>query len=156
MPPVFTRTLAEGLDRECPLAVVEAEDGMAIESGHIYLAPGGAQTGLAKKHFDAVLEVVDDPPVKNCKPSVDYLFKSAAETYGGHTIAAVLTGMGDDGTDGCGVLRAQGAFIIAQDARSSVVYGMPRHIIEAGLADTVSPLHHIPDLLQELLVSTAT
>lgn len=149
MPPVFTRTLAEGLDQTCPLHVQEGEDGAAVAAGNVYIAPGGKQVKLARSMLHTTLRVTDDPPEKNCRPSVDYLFRSVAELYRGRALGVVMTGMGDDGTVGCRLLKRHGAKIVVQDAASSVVYGMPRSVVEAGLADVISPLDGIAGELKQ-------
>ena len=148
MPPIFTKSLAEDLDNRCKLEVKEASDGMVAKAGQILIAPGGAQMRVVKQAAETVLRITDDPPERNCKPSVDYLFRSIAEQFGGRAACAVLTGMGDDGAAGCALLKSNGARIIAQDEASCVVYGMPRAVVEAGLADEVVPLQDIaPQLM---------
>ncbi len=147
MPPMFTKSLAGELNRICKLEVDEASDGVIALPGKIWIAPGGSQMRVEKLQGKALLRVTDDPPERNCKPSVDYLFRSIAENFGGHAACAVLTGMGDDGTLGCKLLKKRGAQIIVQDEHSCVVYGMPRAVVEAGLADHVVPLNKIASQL---------
>ena len=106
---------------------------------------------VASREWKLLLEVTDDPPEKSCRPSVDYLFRSASEAVGDRIVAAVLTGMGDDGTLGSLALRRAGAVVIAQDEASSVVYGMPRSVVEAGAADVIVPLRDIPAVLQSIV-----
>lgn len=151
MPPMFTRSLADDLHKACQLTVREAESGLRVQAGHVYIAPGGKQTKLIGSSVGTLLRVTDDPPEKNCRPSADYLFRSAAETYGSRTLAIIMTGMGDDGCAGCRVLKAQGATILAQDEASCVVYGMPRHIVREGLADEICPLNEIPARIVQLV-----
>ena len=148
MPPMFTRSLAEDLDRRSALRVCEAEDGQVVQPGWVYVAPGGRQMKVAAQQGQVVVRITDDPPVKSCRPSVDYLFRSLAQVYRGRVLAVVMTGMGDDGADGCECLRQQGATIVAQDQASCVVYGMPRAVVERQLADFVVPLDEIPLTLQ--------
>ena len=145
MPPVFTRNLAESLDRACPLKVVEAEDGMPIQPGTIFIAPGGRQAKIVRSGALPTIGVNDDPPENHCRPSVNYLLRSAINIYGGDSLTVILTGMGDDGTAGCEELKKKGARVIAQDRETCVVYGMPRSIIEAGLADQVVPLNRVAE-----------
>jgi two-component system chemotaxis response regulator CheB len=93
------------------------------------------------------ININDDPPLKGCRPSVDLLFGSAADVYGRNIIAVILTGMGTDGTSGAESLKSKGARIVAQDEDSSVVWGMPGSVINAGLADNVFPLKEIPQAI---------
>ena len=144
MPPIFTKSLAMDLDRTCSLGVREAVDGDAITAGRVFIAPGGLQTRLQREVGGPVLRITDDPPEKSCKPSVDYLFRSASEVFGKRTLAVVLTGMGDDGMLGCRAIKQVGGFVIAQDETSCVVFGMPRAVIENGLVDVVAPLSEMP------------
>ncbi|MBF0469957.1 MAG: chemotaxis response regulator protein-glutamate methylesterase [Gammaproteobacteria bacterium] len=137
MPPIFTRTLAESLDRKCSLRVKEAEHGEILSRGTIYIAPGGRQLALDSQRQ---LVVTDDPPENNCKPAVDYLFRSVAREYGASATCVIMTGMGSDGRLGVETVRAAGGWIIAQDRDSSTVYGMPKVVVEAGLADEVASL----------------
>jgi two-component system, chemotaxis family, protein-glutamate methylesterase/glutaminase len=143
MPPVFTRSLAEDLNVRCKLHVTEAEDGQAVLPGHILIAPGGRQMGLRRDGDKVLIRITDDPPENSCRPAVDYLFRAAAEVFGGATLAVIMTGMGSDGTVGCLRLKNRGARVIAQDEASCVVFGMPREPIAKGLVDVVAPLNRI-------------
>lgn len=144
MPPHFTAPLAESLSKKCPLPVKEATDGEAALPGRIYLAPGGKQMKiLPGANGEITIRISDDPPEHNCRPAVDYLFRSAALHFPGRAIAAILTGMGNDGTDGVRLLKRSGCFSIAQDEASCVVFGMPKEAIAAGVIDLVAPLDHI-------------
>ncbi len=147
MPQVFTKNLADDLNRSCALNVDEARDGELLEAGTIRIAPGGRQLRFALQGGRPTLQVTDDPPEKMCRPSVDYLFRSAGEVFRGNVIGVIMTGMGDDGHEGSKILKSLGATIIAQDAASCVVYGMPRHVIQNGLADQVVSLEDIPNAL---------
>jgi two-component system chemotaxis response regulator CheB len=140
MPPAFTRSLADELDHLCALNVVEAVNGMSVSPGKIAIAPGGKQMRVMRRGEAVTLHVNDDPPLRNCRPSVDYMFNSLAETYGSAAWGAILTGMGDDGTAGSKAMKAAGSTILAQDEASCVVYGMPRMVVEAGVADLVGTL----------------
>ena len=151
MPPVFTQSLAESLSSKCSLRVREASDGDKLEPGLVLIAPGGRQLRLIGSPGGQVrAQVTDDPPENNCRPAVDYLFRSAANYLPGRAMAVILTGMGDDGTLGLRLLRRHGCFTIAQDEATSVVYGMPRSAFEAGLVDVVLPL----DAIAERIVAT--
>lgn len=144
MPPMFTRTLAESLDRKSALRVMEAVDGQLVRPGEALIAPGGRQMRVERSLTDGLrVRLTDDPPERSCRPSVDYLFRSASEVTKGRTVAAVLTGMGDDGTRGSRLLRPLGARIIAQSEETCVVFGMPRLLVTEGIADAVLPLEDI-------------
>jgi two-component system chemotaxis response regulator CheB len=151
----FTRPFAEALASRGRIRVTEAEDGQALEPATLYLAPGGLQCGLARSADNLIrLAVLDDPPENDCKPSVDYLFRSAARVFGGRVAALILTGMGRDGVRGLADLRAAGAQVLAQDEDSSVVFGMPAAAIEAGLVDLVAPPARLVDHLVTLARAT--
>lgn len=144
MPALFTSPLAASLDRKSALRVSEAKDGTVAQPNCAYLAPGGMQMKLtAGAHGEVVLRLADDPPENGCKPAVDYLFRSAALQFPGRSVAAILTGMGNDGTAGLRLLKRSGCFAIAQDEASCVVFGMPKEAIATGLIDTVAPLDRI-------------
>ena len=145
MPSAFTRSLSESLDARSAVTVKEAEQGETIERNIAYIAPGGRQmkVGLAPDGARKVIVLTDDPPENNCKPSVDYLFRSVAEHYGGQAIGIIMTGMGSDGTAGLRVMKEAGSVVIAQDETSSVVFGMPREAIERGVVDIIAPLDRI-------------
>jgi two-component system chemotaxis response regulator CheB len=143
MPPVFTKSLADDLDRRCRLRVCVAQDGCPVRAGQVFIAPGGKQMKVCRESEQAVLRITDDPPENSCRPSVDYLFRSVVNVYGGNTVGVIMTGMGNDGALGCRWLKARGGRIIAQDEPSCVVFGMPRQPIEEGVADLVSPLDSI-------------
>ena len=144
MPPLFTSFLAERLGRIGPVRVHEAKDGMAVQPGNAYLAPGGYHMVVRRDGVHVRLQLNEDPPENSCRPAVDVMFRSIANVYGGHVVGAVLTGMGADGTRGGAALREKGAHLIAQDQATSVVWGMPGSLAEAGLADAVMPLSQIP------------
>ncbi len=145
MPPMFTKSLADSLNDKCALTVLEAEQGQVVEAGYALVAPGGKQMKVIKEGNNRVVRITDDPPERSCRPSVDYLFRSVANIYGGAALAVVMTGMGDDGALGCRLLKRQGASILVQDEATCVVYGMPRTIVEDGTADVVLPLNRIAD-----------
>ncbi|MCL1926438.1 MAG: chemotaxis response regulator protein-glutamate methylesterase [Syntrophorhabdaceae bacterium] len=141
MPPVFTQSLAESLNTKCALKVCEASHGMAVEVGTIYIAPGGRHMRVASGAGGTkVIQITDDPPENNCRPAVDYLFRSAANNFPGKSLGVILTGMGSDGVIGLRLLKRHGCFVIAQDEASCVVYGMPKSAVDAGVVDVVLPL----------------
>jgi two-component system chemotaxis response regulator CheB len=150
MPPVFTKSLAEQLDRVSHLRVVEASDGLKAQAGHVYIAPGGYQMKLEGYASQVTIRINQDPPVNNARPSVNYLFHSAVQCYGGKLAVAILTGMGNDGLSGCESVKRAGGRIIAQDPETSVVYGMPRCVNEAGLSEATLPLGEIAAMLVRL------
>lgn len=156
MPPPFTRALAESLGRRSSLQVTEAADGDLVEPGHVYVAPGGLHMIVREERGEVRVRTRDSAPVHNCKPSVDVLFESAARVYAGSgVIAVVLTGMGEDGKDGVEALKNGACCCIAQERASCVVYGMPRAVSEAGLADLKLPAEQIAGVLTELAGSVA-
>jgi two-component system chemotaxis response regulator CheB len=150
MPPLFTRLLASRLQTLTRLKVEEATQGCTVEPGKILIAPGGFHMQVRKAIQDNIIMLDQSSPRNSCRPSVDVLFESVNEVYGQACIAAVLTGMGQDGLRGAEVLKSSGAHIIVQDEASSVVWGMPGFIAKAGLADAVVPLESIvPEVLNQ-------
>lgn len=145
MPPLFTQSLANSLNSKCAIEVREAKQGEPLQPNVAYIAPGGKQMKIAAGADGKarVIKITDDPPVNNCKPSVDYLFHSVADHYVGRATGVIMTGMGSDGTVGLRQMKNNGAVVIAQDEDSCVVFGMPKEPIESGLADVVAPLDHI-------------
>jgi two-component system, chemotaxis family, protein-glutamate methylesterase/glutaminase len=144
MPPLFTEALAQRLQTRSAIRVKEAQHGEVAEADCAYLAPGGRQMKLGPGPRGAIsISITDDPPENACRPSVDYLFRSAALHFPGRSIAAILTGMGNDGTAGTRMLKRGGSFTIAQDEASCVVFGMPREAIQAGVIDSILPLNQI-------------
>lgn len=151
MPPMFTRLLAERLQAQSKVRVIEAAEGTPIAPGAVLIAPGNYHMRIRGKGALAVVALDQSPPENSCRPAVDVLFRSAAETYGGAVIAVVLTGMGKDGFNGCEVLRGQGAYVIAQDEASSVVWGMPGFVSKGGLADATVDLNAVvPEILRQI------
>lgn len=145
MPPIFTAQLAGRLNGLSPLSVKEAQGGEVVRPGEVLIAPGGKHMVVAAQGEDKVIRITEGPPENNCRPAVDPLFRSAAPLYGKKAIGVILTGMGQDGFAGVRILKEQNTFVIAQDEASCVVYGMPRFIVEDGLADKVLPLGEIAD-----------
>ena len=144
MPPIFTQSLAENLAGKCSLQVREAVHEELLVPNTVYIAPGGRQMRLVPgANGTKMLQITDDPPENNCRPAVDYLFRSVANHFPGRAVGVILTGMGSDGTLGLKLLKRQGCFVIAQDEASCVVYGMPKAAVEAGVVDVVLPLEAI-------------
>jgi len=144
MPPTFTRLLAERLDAASTLHVLEAEDGMEVAPGRVVIARGDYHLRVRRMGPQTVCALDQAPHENSCRPAVDVLFRSAVEAYGGDVLSAVLTGMGSDGRRGTEAVKAAGGYSIAQDEPSSVVWGMPGAVVEAGLANQVLPLEQIP------------
>lgn len=151
MPPVFTRSLAEALDAKSRVTVVEAEAGMQVLPGQVYIAPGGHQMKIVKNGMTTQIEINDDPPENSSRPSVDYMFRSVCAAYGNRVLGVIMTGMGSDGTHGCREIKRIGGTVMTQDETSCVVYGMPRAVEEAGLSDVVCGLRDIPTRIVDLL-----
>jgi two-component system chemotaxis response regulator CheB len=150
MPPLFTRFLAERLQTATELKVAEAVDGAQVLPGGVWIAPGDYHMRVGIDGGRATIRLDQAPPENSCRPSVDVLFRSVAETYGGAVIAAVLTGMGQDGLRGAAILKSSAAYVIAQDEASSVVWGMPGAVAAAGLADCVIPLDAVvPEMIRQ-------
>lgn len=143
MPAMFTASMAKDIDGHSRVTVSEAANGDPLNAGCVYVAPGGKQLRITGSGGCYRAEVTDDQPVRNCKPSIDYLFDSIGQLDLKQVLAIVMTGMGDDGMRGCQTLRQTGAMIWAQDEATSTVYGMPRQVVNAGIADRVLPLDEI-------------
>jgi two-component system chemotaxis response regulator CheB len=151
MPPLFTRFLAERLQSATKLRVAEAADGAKVAPGTVLIAPGDYHMRVRNQGAETVVRMDQSPPENSCRPSVDVLFRSVGEVYGGAVISAVLTGMGQDGMRGAAVLKAGGAYVIAQDEATSVVWGMPGAVAAAGLANCVIPLDAVvPEVLRQI------
>lgn len=144
LPRVFTKVLAERLTLKTQLVVHEARHGDLLVPGNVWLAPGDKHMRI-RRHGAAVTVVLDarSPPINSCRPAIDLLFDSVATAFGSSALAVILTGMGQDGLRGCEKVAAEGGYVIAQDQRSSVVWGIPGAVVEAGLAHAVLPLSSI-------------
>ena len=140
MPETFTRLLAHRLDDTSAITVVEAEPGLAVERGVLYIARGGVHRVVERKAGGVVIAFDDGPAENSCRPAVDVLFRSAARVWGPAVLGVVLTGMGQDGLDGSRHIDAAGGRIITQDEASSVVWGMPGAVAGAGLSSENIPL----------------
>lgn len=151
MPPMFTESLAMKLNDGTALQVSEAKGGEKLTAGHIYIAPGGKHL-ILRAHLDGgfYLMINEMPPVNNCRPSVDVLFRSVAATFQGNVLAVIMTGMGHDGVEGVRMLKRNGWKCLVQDQDSSVVWGMPGSVFEAGLADEVIPLDQLGNRINQL------
>jgi len=144
MPPHYTRSLAERLDSLSSLDVVEADAGMPLEAGHVYIAAGGRHMIFQSDHKVGVtISTPQEPEDTLHRPSVDVMFLSANDAFRGRVLAAVMTGMGRDGLEGARRIKQDGGRVLVQDEESCVVYGMPRAVVEAGLSDSTVPLDEI-------------
>jgi two-component system chemotaxis response regulator CheB len=143
MPPVFTAMLAERLTANCPLKFHEAAEGQLLEAGHAYIAPGGRHMEVQRIAGQLRVHLTDEPPENSCRPAVDVLFRSVTFVCGGNLLCVIMTGMGQDGLRGCEHIRERGGQIVVQDEASSVVWGMPGYVAQAGLADRIAPLAQI-------------
>ncbi|HXA83204.1 MAG TPA: chemotaxis response regulator protein-glutamate methylesterase [Methylomirabilota bacterium] len=141
MPPVFTRLLAERLNKQSKVEIREGEEGGLLKPGLAWIAPGDFHMQVARTGGKAVqLKMGQEPPENSCRPAADVLFRSVAQAYGPNVLAVVLTGMGSDGVRGSEEIKAAGGQVIVQDEASSVVWGMPGQTAAAGWADGIFPL----------------
>ncbi len=140
MPAGFTRSFAQRLDGLCRITVKEAEHGERVLPGYAYIAPGAFHLSLARSGANYVAHLDQEPPVNRHRPSIDVLFDSAAKHAGKNAIGMILTGMGKDGAEGLLRMKRAGAYTLAQDEASCVVFGMPKEAIALGAADEVAPL----------------
>jgi two-component system chemotaxis response regulator CheB len=154
MPPGFTKSYAARLDGLCKIRVQEARDGERILPGHAYIAPGGMHLSVERSGANYIARVQDGDPVNRHKPSVEVLFKSAARVAGPNAIGIMLTGMGADGAKAMREMRDAGAYCVAQDEATCVVFGMPREAIAAGAVQEILPLTKIAGHLMDHLRAT--
>ena len=145
MPPSFTALLAARLSAAGVITVKEAQEGEVAEAGMGYIAPGGFHMTLEKSGTKTILHLNTDPPENSCRPAVDVLFRAAAQVYGSGVLAVMLTGMGYDGLKGCQLIASKGGQVIAQDEATSVVWGMPGAVVQAGLAQAVLPIEKMSE-----------
>jgi two-component system chemotaxis response regulator CheB len=147
MPENFTAAFAQRLDAMCQVHVAEAVDGAEVLPGQVLVAPGGRHTELVRYGSGYRARVFDGPPVNRHRPSVDVLFRSAARVAGASAIGVIMTGMGDDGARGLLEMRQAGAFTVAQDAATCVVYGMPHEAVQLGAVLREAPLTHLAEMI---------
>lgn len=148
MPAQFTKALAQQLNDVTKLTVLEASDGETLKSQTVYIAPGGMQMTVTK---DRKIALLPDTGQSVYRPSVNVLAASVHAVFGGRVLAVMLTGMGSDGAEGFAKLHQSGATTIAQNEASCVVYGMPRAVVEAGVANLVLPIDRISDEINQML-----
>ncbi len=145
IPGAFSAAFADRLNQNSAMSVSEASEGQQILPGHVYLAPGNHHLQVKRDGARFICHIDDGEPVNRHKPSVEVMFKSVAENVGANALCILLTGMGNDGSEAMGMMRAAGAPTIAQDEQTSVVWGMPGEAVKRGYADEVLPLHHIAE-----------
>ena len=145
MPADFTTLLAARLSATGVMTVKEAEEGEIAEPGMVYIAPGGFHMTVSRPGTKTIIHLNTEPPENSCRPAVDVLFRTAADVYGSSLLTVMLTGMGYDGLKGSQVVKEKGGQVIAQDEVTSVIWGMPGAVVQAGLADAVLPLDKITD-----------
>lgn len=153
MPERFTKTWADRLNSLSRISVKEAQDGDSVLPGHALVAPGGYHMTLVRSGARYSVKINQDPPVNRHRPSVDVMFDSVAQVAGGNAIGVILTGMGNDGAKGMAAMHQAGAYTIAQDEASCVVFGMPKEAIKAGGVDKVLPL---PDIAAAMLARVSS
>jgi two-component system chemotaxis response regulator CheB len=151
MPKGFTRSLAERLNRNSELTVVEAEEGMEVQPHKVYVAPGELHLGVRLENSRVVTYLDSGPKINNVRPAADYTVDKAAEIYKEKTILVVLTGMGRDGTKGAFKVKHYGGKVIAESEETCVVFGMPKSVIKEGYADYVLPAYSIAEKLVEII-----
>lgn len=150
MPPKFTKSLAQRLDSISSLQVKEAEDEEIVANGVVYIAPGGYHMHITKSNGVAKINIDMLPDNTLHRPSVDVMIQSALKVYGKYTLGVIMTGMGKDGLEGIKELKQIGGYCLTQDEESSVVYGMPRAVVEAGLSDLSLPLEKISETINRI------
>ena len=155
MPATFTALLAQHLGRASGRKCVEATDGMAVDAGTIYVASGGSHMTVAGEGGTPVVRLLQTPPENFCRPSVDPMLRSLIACYGPRILFVMLTGMGADGLNSAKDLVNAGGSVIAQDAETSVVWGMPGAVAQAGLCSAVLPLGEIGPFIQKTLMRSA-
>jgi two-component system chemotaxis response regulator CheB len=137
MPAAFTGPFAARLDGLCALTVKEAEPVERVKSGHVYICPGGKHLRLENRGGTLTAVVTEEPKTALYKPSANVLMETAGLALGARALCVMLTGMGNDGLEGAKILKAKGGWAIAQNEASCVVYGMPKAIVDANLADEI-------------------
>jgi two-component system chemotaxis response regulator CheB len=147
MPEGFTTSFAKRLDSLCKISVAEAAGGERVLPGHAYIAPGHSHLLLARSGANYVTKIEQTPPVNRHRPSVDVLFRSAAEAAGKNAVGVILTGMGKDGAAGMLEMKTAGAYNFAQDEATCVVFGMPREAIALGAAQEIGALTALPGMV---------
>jgi two-component system chemotaxis response regulator CheB len=155
MPATFTTILAEHITRQCGVIAGEAKDGEAVVENRVYIAPGDFHMLVVNRGGANVIHLTKDPPENFCRPAVDPMLRSIVKAWGRKVLAVILTGMGQDGMKGCQEVVAAGGTVIGQDEASSVVWGMPGAVAQAGLCTTILPLKEIGPTIRKFASRTA-
>jgi two-component system chemotaxis response regulator CheB len=155
MPERFTASLAMRLNESSEVTVCEASEGLRLEKGTAVIACGGKHLRLERNGNQIVARLTEDPHEHNCRPAIDYTLRSAVEAFKGPLLTVILTGMGRDGAAGCTLVREHGGEVIAQNAESCVVFGMPKAVINAGQADKILHLSKIPAAIEATIRKSA-
>ena len=150
IPAAFSEPFAKRMNTISEMKVYHAEDGQVIKHGEVYIAPGHCHLKIVKQAGKFICRLDDGPLVNRHKPSVDVMFRSVLDTFGSNSVAVILTGMGADGAQGMKELQSVGVKTVAQDEKTSVVWGMPGEATKIGAADVVLPLEKIPETLLKL------
>jgi two-component system chemotaxis response regulator CheB len=156
IPEAFSGPFARRMDGICAMTVCEARDGQHILAGHAYIAPGDRHLLVVRDGARFVARLSDGPPVNRHRPSVDVMFRSVAQNVGPNAVGAILTGMGADGAEGLKEMREAGAHTLAQDERSSVVWGMPGEAVKRGAAEQIRALEDIAGQLMQWVIGSNT
>lgn len=155
MPPTFTTILAEHITRHSGVSCSEAKHGEVLRDRHAYVAPGDYHMTFEQRGSATTIQLSQSAPENFCRPAVDAMLRSLVSIYGGAIMATILTGMGHDGLKGCELVRGAGGTVLAQDEASSVVWGMPGAVAQAGLAESVLPLKEIGPAMRRIALRTA-
>nr|HDN00150.1 chemotaxis response regulator protein-glutamate methylesterase [Deltaproteobacteria bacterium] len=153
MPARYTKAYARRLDSLLPMDIKEADGLDRLDRGKVLVAPGGMHINIAKDHTGYYVRLLNGPPIKYQQPSINMFFNSVANTAASNAIGILLTGMGSDGADGLLAMRQAGAFTVAQDEATSLVFGMPAAAIKLGAVEVVAPLDDIPNIVLSRLKS---
>lgn len=151
MPAGFTKSFSDRLNSLCPFEVKEAEEGDTIQAGRVLVAPGNFHMVVKRSGINFSVSLNSEPPEFYQRPAVEVLFRSVAETVKKNAIGVILTGMGSDGSTGLKLMRDEGARTIAQDEKTSVVYGMPKEAYKCGGVEFVEPLYNVAKKILELV-----
>ncbi len=150
MPPRFTRSLAERINSLSELDVREAEDGDVLDQGSVLIAPGGKHLTFRKSGNEIIARISEEPATTLYRPCADVMMNSASEVIGSPLLGVIMTGMGKDGLEGLKNIKKKGGYIVAQNEQSCVVFGMPKAVVDEGIADAIVPLDEIPSLLYQV------
>jgi two-component system chemotaxis response regulator CheB len=153
MPARYTKAYAKRLDSLLPMDIKEADNLDRLDRGKVLVAPGGMHINIAKDHTGYYVRLLNGPPIKYQQPSINMFFNSVANTAASNAIGILLTGMGSDGAAGLLAMRQAGAFTVAQDEATSLVFGMPAAAIKLGAVEVVAPLDEIPNIVLSRLKS---